>query len=134
MEFPRIIYALRHDKTGKVYIGSTSDLQTRIRHHANLLKNGRHTNQALQADFNQDEGLTLFLVDVVHGMDDRCKEKLWMDALHSRDSRCGYNGKDQTKAATLEGKPAFSIPVGDELEYYRFNYEIGSAAIKAVKT
>lgn len=47
----RGIYAIRHAKTGRVYIGKSNGVNARWRQHRHDLDRGRHINAGLQADW-----------------------------------------------------------------------------------
>lgn len=47
MHIPRTIYAIRHNVTGRVYVGSSAAPIKRIRSHLNALRRGKHNNSAL---------------------------------------------------------------------------------------
>jgi len=103
MKFPRIVYAIKHQPTGKVYVGSTSLPKTRITNHLNKLSAGTHNLDAMQADYNNYGGnYSLFILDVIATLEDCNKEYLWMDILKSRDPEFGYNGKDHSIPLCLE--------------------------------
>lgn len=112
MEFPRVVYALKHEPTGKIYVGSTHDVINRVRTHISLLKRGYHTNVAMQEDFNRyGEGYVVFVLDGIQGWSDRNKEYLWMDALKARDPERGYNGKEKARATALTGIKGIWYPM-----------------------
>lgn len=46
------VYLIRNRKTGMVYIGSSGDVFKRIASHWYDLKNGKHPNRLLQADYD----------------------------------------------------------------------------------
>lgn len=52
MHIPRTIYAIRHNVTGRVYVGSSAAPIKRIRSHLNALRRGKHNNSAMQSDFD----------------------------------------------------------------------------------
>lgn len=52
-------YALHHDKSGKVYVGSTGNLYVRMSQHRTDLKRGVHKNSNLQSAFNDDPSFSL---------------------------------------------------------------------------
>lgn len=96
MKLPRTIYALQHDATGKVYIGSTANPHQRFIKHCNRLKNGTHNSRQLQADYDQheDKSLTFVELDKVRTFDERGKEYEWMAVYNSFDPDHGYNYAD----------------------------------------
>lgn len=46
------VYMIRNKKTGRVYIGSSIDIQERIKVHRASLANHHHENRLMQADFD----------------------------------------------------------------------------------
>lgn len=96
MKLPRTIYALRHEATGKVYIGSTAQPRQRFLKHCNRLKNGTHNSKQFQSDYDRhdDKSLTLVELDVVQNFDERYKEYEWMKAYNTFDPARGYNYAD----------------------------------------
>lgn len=117
MEFPRVVYALRHDPTGKVYVGSTHKIINRITNHINSLKHGSHAVEVMQRDYDKYGGpYTVFVLDTISGMNDTNKEYLWMDALRSRDPEYGYNVNDhKVKSAISEiAGITFPLDAGEE--------------------
>lgn len=133
MDFPRVVYALRHEPTGKVYVGSTHKIYERVREHINCLKRGDHPNEAMQKDFNLHGGeYTVLILDGIYGMNDKNKEYLWMDALQSRVPERGYNGKDPARATALTGVPAIRIPMEAGEDRTRVKETLIRAAREAV--
>lgn len=96
MKLPRTVYALRHDATGKMYIGSTANPRQRLLKHINRLKNGTHNSKQLQADYDRhaDKSLTLILLDEIKTFDERGKEYEWMEVYNTFDATNGYNYAD----------------------------------------
>lgn len=47
------VYTIKNIVNGKIYIGSSSDIKSRIRNHLNLLRKGKHHNVILQRSFNK---------------------------------------------------------------------------------
>ena len=90
------VYALRHNATGKVYIGSSSCPKERYRHHLNRLRRGAHSVEDLQEDFDKHgEDFTFCILEET--FDNRTgRERCWMAKLKTRDRRYGYNYKDPT--------------------------------------
>lgn len=96
MKLPRTVYALRHEATGKMYIGSTANPQQRLRKHLNRLKNGTHNSARLQEDYTKhpDKSVTLVLLDEIQSFDERDKEYKWMEIYNTFDPAHGYNYAD----------------------------------------
>lgn len=58
------IYEIRHAATGRLYIGSSKDIEARWRKHLSDLRLGRHVNSALQKDFQRSPHLGFRIVRV----------------------------------------------------------------------
>lgn len=95
MHFPRKVYAIQHNITGKIYVGSTKDVADRYKRHISALRAGRHSNKEMQSDFDKyGENYTVFVLDDMHNNSERTLEREWMCRLHTYDSRIGYNSSD----------------------------------------
>lgn len=110
MIIPRTIYAMRHNPTGKVYVGSSGDAKKRIKQHLCLLSLGKHKIENLQSDYDTYGGdFTIFKLATINKFEDRYLEYIWMEALHSRDPEHGYNYKDHAKPFVLTDCPQIEI-------------------------
>ena len=47
------VYLLKNTSTGRIYVGSSSNIDSRIRQHFSSLKKNCHANKDLQTDYNQ---------------------------------------------------------------------------------
>lgn len=95
MEFPRKVYAIKHNKTGRIYIGSSSNLDRRIKHHMAALRRHAHTVEDMQADYDKyGEDYTLSILEEIFEYKDRKKEYEWMGKYQSNIRGIGYNYKD----------------------------------------
>ena len=57
------VYMIKNLRNKKVYIGSTSNIEERLQAHRSALRRGKHSNKALQEDFNQHH---LFQVHILY--------------------------------------------------------------------
>lgn len=73
------VYLIRNTQTGRVYVGSTGDLQHRCAAHRILLQRGEHHNPPLQADWKL-YGPQVFVVSVKQEVEDQAQR----DALEAR--------------------------------------------------
>lgn len=110
MKLPAKIYILRHEPTGKIYVGRTADPEERRKRHLIELRAGRHNIEDLQADYNRYGGSVTFeIIDEVNNWEERDKEWKWQQKLRTYDRRYGYNYKDLALAwhngQTLLHKP-----------------------------
>lgn len=63
------IYSIFNKITNKEYIGSTSNIGSRITKHFSELKLNKHTNHAMQDDFNE-HGIDSFVYRIVEECND----------------------------------------------------------------
>ena len=93
--YPRKVYAIQHNITKRIYIGSTTDLDKRYRCHILDLRSGRHKVPDLQEDFiNFGEDFSVFVLDEIKDFDERLKEYEWIKKCKTYDRNIGYNYKD----------------------------------------
>lgn len=62
------IYRIKNLKTGKIYIGQSNDIRSRIKNHIKNLTCGTHTNKGLQEDYDNC-GLSIFDYDILFECD-----------------------------------------------------------------
>jgi len=90
------IYSITNLVSGRVYIGSTVDLRTRLNYHRTSLLGGSCPNKKLQRDFNS-LGLSSFLFDVVEffeGTEDGLAFREILHTVHAHHQPGGcYNQK-----------------------------------------
>lgn len=90
------IYAIRHNKTGRVYIGCTTT-DSRVRTHLQSLKNGKHKNELLQKDCNEyGYDFTAYLLEILNRdqqkhIDPHEREAYWIHYYGTDDAAKGYN-------------------------------------------
>ena len=95
MDFPRKIYAIKHNKTGRTYIGSSSNVDRRLKNHISALRRGSHIVEDMQDDFNKyGEDYTFSILEEIFEHKDRKKEYEWMKKYQSNVRGIGYNYKD----------------------------------------
>lgn len=99
------VYAIQHNVTGRIYVGISKDLTSRINTHLSALRGGYHTNAMMQADFNEfGEDLSVFKLEEFdypqypYGDPRRTEytrhEKAWMEKLGTNNPQVGYNVND----------------------------------------
>lgn len=112
-----VVYALRHNPTGKIYVGSTNGLDSRLHEHMIALRNNRHTVPDMQRDYNQygEDYSVCILADYLPNDIGKVKiEALYMTILGTRDRSKGYNYLDVTNDVDLSKKkfyPVVSKPI-----------------------
>lgn len=87
------IYAIVHRSTGRVYVGSTASIKTRVSYHRSKLRNTKHDNSYLQNSWNKygEDAFSfviLELCEVSHLLD---RESYWMDQTGCCDKSVGFN-------------------------------------------
>ena len=96
MEYPRKIYAIRHNATDKVYIGSSCKVDKRLAQHIRDLRGHRHIVEDMQADFDKyGEDYTFTILDEISNLQEKSKEYEWMVKYKSHIRGIGYNYKDR---------------------------------------
>ena len=98
------IYALRHNPTGKIYVGATGhDIEHRVREHIVALRKHRHSVALMQEDFDKygDDYSYFTLYRTSHNLEAFKIEKMHMDLLHTRHPEYGYNYNDITHDFSL---------------------------------
>lgn len=96
MNYPRLVYAIQHNVTGRIYIGSSSDIVRRYNTHMCKLRKGNHSNKLMQYDFSKyGDDYSLFKIDTIENGLERLKEFEWMIKLNTKDDGFGYNGCDR---------------------------------------
>lgn len=101
------IYALRHNKTKKLYIGCTKN-PARLQTHLYNLRNGQHHNAELQDDyFKHGDDLTFFLLDTI-------RDDSWGHNAHGREAYwIHYYGTDIPKRGYNSHKIYKRIPISE---------------------
>jgi hypothetical protein len=96
MNLPRTVYAIQHNVTKKIYIGSTKNVHTRYLNHLCRLRKGKHNIEDMQKDFNEyGEDYSLFILDEITRYSDRAKEYEWMRKYKTHIRGVGYNYQDR---------------------------------------
>lgn len=96
MNYPRKVYAIRHEVTNRVYIGSSCHVDRRFTEHLTALRAHRHPVEDMQADFdNYGEKFTITVVDHIASEREKDKEFDWMDKNQSWVRGVGYNYNDR---------------------------------------
>lgn len=110
MEFPRTIYAIQHNETKRIYIGSTKNVETRYQSHIGALRRGKHTVEDMQEDFDKyGENYSLFILEEIKEFKDKIKEYEWMRKYKTMERSTGYNYKDKASAMRfLQNYPPYA--------------------------
>ena len=106
------MYAIQHNRTKRIYVGSSCEVRQRYINHMSLLRNGNHLNEDMQKDFDEyGEDYSLFILDRIDSYWERKKEFEWMLKLNSHIRGCGYNYKDTEP--TIRNHAKSCIPLSD---------------------
>lgn len=110
----KTIYALQHNATKKIYIGSSVDPATRFRAHMSLLRNGKHSVEDLQADYDKyGADFSLYILDEdVPRRECRGREYEYIHKYQSHIRGKGYNYRDKVAICWIDNP---RIPYKDGL-------------------
>ena len=96
MDYPKVVYAIQHKITKKIYIGISNCLESRYSTHLSLLKHNKHSASLMQEEYNKYGGLyDVFILDEIQNYSERYKEYEWMKLYNTQDPRYGYNSQDR---------------------------------------
>ena len=89
----RGIYCIQNKKSGKLYIGSSKNIEKRIRGHKNSLRLNRHYNIYLQRAYNKygEGGLVFKSLERTTEKNMINREQFWIDKYKSHIPKNGYN-------------------------------------------
>ena len=94
-KYPRSVYAIQHNKTKKIYIGSSINPKSRYLSHMYALRKGKHVNPDMQSDFDEHgEDYSLFIIDEITCKEEKNKEFDCMIEYKSNIRALGYNWND----------------------------------------
>lgn len=110
MSFPRIVYAIVHNKTKRAYIGSSEQVHTRINKHIYSLRKGVHPVELMQSDFdNYGEDYSFYQLDTEPTVYEKEREMYWMNFFRTKDPQFGYNYKDNCSYIKIESFPKLVV-------------------------
>lgn len=96
MLFPRVVYAIKNDSTGKIYVGSSHNFEVRKNAHINDLKRGQHVVEDFQKDYDTfGETFSFYILDEIKDITEKEKEYEWMLKLRTNERDFGYNYNDK---------------------------------------
>lgn len=90
------IYKITNKITGRLYIGRTTDPETRMRIHLTNLKNHNHSSSIMQEDYDKygKDSFCMTIIQTGEKLKDTMFEYIWMVALKTYDEEFGYNSQD----------------------------------------
>lgn len=104
MNYPKKVYAIRHNVTDRVYIGSSCNVDRRFKQHLYALQAHTHVVDDMQKDYDEHgEDYTLTILDTINDESEIEKEYEWMDKYQSFTRGIGYNYKDLKRRAAARG-------------------------------
>lgn len=103
------IYKIINKQNGKIYIGSTLDIDSRWREHKNDLRKNKHHSIHLQRAWNKygEENFEIQIIEMFDEIDNeklREKEKYYIELFKPYKREIGYNVSRGTKCCILYGK------------------------------
>lgn len=111
MIFPRKVYAIQHNKTKRILIGSATDVEKRYRSTIWNLRSGKHKVKDLQDDFIQyGEDFSLYIIDEIKCPKERHKEFEWIEKYETCTRGIGYNYQDKKYIQWANSTP---VPLKD---------------------
>lgn len=69
------IYKITNINTGKMYIGSSKDIERRWKEHVHNLKNDKHHSYKLQRSYNSTKNKSVFQFEIIEEIEDQSKLK-----------------------------------------------------------
>lgn len=97
------VYMILHNPTGRMYIGQSSKVEQRIKHHMTMLRAGKHPVEDMQKDFNEfGEDYTITILGSTS--DHYTLEIEMMDKYRSCVRGVGYNYKDPHVTSRLRNQ------------------------------
>lgn len=107
------VYAIRCSKNGKMWVGVTSSLYTRIRSHMSELRSGRHSCKEMLDDyrkFGENEFRVFKLAEGIMHEDRLTEESKYMDMYRTRESEFGYNTRHRKPKECINKFMADGMP------------------------
>jgi group I intron endonuclease len=111
------IYRITQEDTGRVYVGSSIDIENRWKQHVNQLKRGIHVNKKMQVDASE-YGIESFQFDILELVEtdnillDK-RERFWQDTAGAKQ---GYNAKEfPRRGASVNHSYVHSIYISSKL-------------------
>lgn len=102
--YPRVIYKITHNVTGRSYIGSTENFKKRIKSHMDALRGDRHPVRDMQNDYNEyGDDFSTEILWIVQSPDEQNKEYELMEKYRTRIRGEGYNYRDNHGITRVSG-------------------------------
>lgn len=121
MILPRHVYAIQHNVTKRMYIGSSGNVESRYKDHIHMLRKGEHSVEDMQEDFDlHGEDYSLFILEKITEYDKRSHEYDWMRKYKTHIRGIGYNYKDRVFTSK---KVRMEIPLKEGLPVSFLDYQ-----------
>ena len=130
MKLPRKVYVIRHNVTNRVYVGSSYNLNVRIKNHLQRLRSHSHNVEDMQTDFDRyGEDYSIEIVDEILHITDSYKEYEWMEKYQSRIRGIGYNyldtqGKSKKRASIFLTLDSNTLSMSEWAEKVNIPYSV----------
>lgn len=96
-DYPKQVYAIQHNITKRMYIGSSKDVRSRYLSHMYQLRAGKHPVEDFQKDFNEyGEDFSLYILDTIDWTT-KGNEYRWMRRYNTTVRGIGYNYMDNAR-------------------------------------
>lgn len=93
--YRRVVYSIKHNATGREYIGKTKNLETRIYQHKQALKRGQHIVEDMQRDYDEyGDDFTVSTLEIITTFEDNKREYELIRSHESHIRGKGYNYRD----------------------------------------
>lgn len=119
------VYAVQHNKTKKMYIGTTKDVRKRYEQHITNLRSGIHKSDLMQKEFDEyGEDYSIYILEEIKNAKERVDihgftrtkrlvtEVEWMKRYNTITN--GYNAQDYVAVKMIE-KDKNSFPLKEGL-------------------
>lgn len=117
MSYPKVIYAIQHNKTKRFYIGSTGNIQERYKQHMFFLRRGKHSSILMQDDYNKyGEDYSVIVLGEIYSFLESYKEYQQMIKYVSFCPKYGYNQGEFKHCSTFIRKESITLKTKDNLE------------------
>lgn len=95
------IYKITCYNNDKFYIGSSTNINRRLKEHVGLLRNNKHSNPRLQKDWNKygEKNFKYEIIETIHDTSKLLiKEKWWLDNTKCYERKIGFNISSNPRA------------------------------------
>lgn len=96
------IYVIRNKQNGKLYVGSSKNIRSRVNSHYSALRRGAHCNRHLQGAWNESDEQS-FIDEILEECPESellQREQYWITKLDVTNPSIGYNLSSDTTAPT----------------------------------